>query len=337
MIFEKRQDYVADSTGNALGAVVTQELTRENPIESIIVRLNFTSTGAIHTATADGLLGLLKRVRLTVSDGARTRIPVDISGRALIERAQQATGFLTRGTIAATGATAATAYEIVYPIHFALPNLSDPVRSCLLLPAPRYNQNPVLELTLASVADVDAGTPTFAISGGVSVSITVNRRVVSRLNWPFYDTELAESVVFYAATGRHRYELQIPGAYTSLDLRMYSTAAARANVITAGGGISLELLNVLVRRFRTQDIIAENDLSVDSATAFAGLATLDFLADSLGDASELGSVLDVNVGAGSGSRAALIQDITGGAAVKISYVSHRIFGDLAALKAPVSK
>lgn len=340
MIFAKKQDYVPDAAGLALGAVRAQELTREQPIESIFIRLSFTSTGAIATPTADGLLGLLRRVRLTVSDGARTRIPVDVSGRALIENAALLTGFMTRGTAAAKDAVAAAAYEIVYPIFFGLPNLADPVRSTLLLPAPRFNQNPVLELTLANQAEVDGdAAPTFAIAAGVTVSITVNRRVVNRLDWPFYDTELAETEVAYAATGRQRYELQIPGSYSLVALRTYTSAAARGNVITAGGEISLEMLNTLVRRFRPQDVAAENDLSVNAVAplGFAGLFALDFCTDSMGDASELGSLFDVNIGAGSGSRAALIQDITGGAGVMIRYLTHRIFGDLAALKSPASK
>lgn len=337
MIFQKRQDRLATVTAQPLEAVITREITREFPIESIFIRLSGTVTTKIKTATAETLLSLLSRVRLTVSDGARTRTPVDLSGAALVELCQLWTGFLGRNAAASIDAgTNGGAFEIVYPIFFGLPNVSDPIKSALMLPAPRYNSNPVLEITLAKQSDIDSGGD-LAIAAGINVDVQVNRRVVTNVKFPFFDTELAEIEQAYASTGRQRYELQLPGSYTMLALRMFTSATTRGDITAAGGVCSLELLNVLIRRFTPADLVAENDLSQSNAIKFDGLAALDFVTDGMNDASELGSVFDVNVGAGSGSRAALVWDVTGGAGVKCRYLTHRIFGDIASLKAPVSR
>lgn len=340
MLFQKRQDFLPQTTGVLIGGVVTKELTREFHIESIFIKLVAVVNGAIATATADGLLGLLKRVQLQISDGSRTRNVVDISGRALIEYAYLAIGVLDRGTWAAKDQTATATYTITYPIFFALPQISDPIGSAFLLPAPRFNQNPVLTMTIANQADVDAhATPTFTFSS-LTIDVIVNRRQVNIVDFPTLDHEFAEASVAYSATlVSQLYELQVPGSYTMVALRAYTSATARGDVMIAGGEFKLQLLGNVIRRFQLANIQIENDYSVAPQAAtgagsfFTGLYALDFLTDRIGqDAGELGSVLDANVLAGLGARLQLLQDITGGSAVQIKYLTHRVFGDLSQLK-----
>lgn len=340
MLFQKRQDFVAQRTGVLIGAVLTQELTREFHCESIFIKLTAIVNGAIATATADGLLGLLKRVQLQISDGSRTRNFVDCSGRALIEYAYLALGVLDRGTWAAKDQTATATYTITYPIFAALPQISDPIGSAFLLPFPRFNSNPVLTLTIASQADIDsAATPTFTFSS-LTVDILVNRRQVNIVDFPTLDHEFAESTVAYTASSAAQlYELQVPGSYTMIAMRAYTSATARGDVSTTGGEFKLQLLGNVIRRFHLLDIQQENDYSVAPQAAtgagsfFTGLYALDFLTDRLGqDAGELGSVLDANVLAGVGARIQLLQDIAGAANVQIKYLTHRVFGDLSQLK-----
>lgn len=343
MLFQKRQDFIAQRTGLVVGQAFTQEITREFHIESIFIRLTAVVNGAIATATADGLLGLLKRVQFQISDGSKTRNVIDCSGRALIERAYLDIGVLDRNTQIAKDQTAAATYTITYPIFFASPKISDPVGSAFLLPAPRFNQNPILSLTIASQADVDGhATPTFTMSS-LACDILVNKRQVNVVNFPTVDHELIETTVAYASSAASQlYELQVPGSYLSLALRGYTSATARGDVSTAGGEFKLQVLGNVIRRFKLLDVQTENDFSVmpQAATGagsfFTGLYDLDFLTDRVGqDAGELGSVLDANVLAGLGARLQLLQDIAGGANVQVKYLAHRAFGDLSALKLAV--
>lgn len=340
MLFQKKTDFLPSVTSAVLGGVYTKEITREFDIESIYIKITAVSSGNIATATADGLLGLLKTVQLSVSDGSRTRNVVNCSGRGLLELANQYLGGLDRNTWAAKDVTSTSGntYVLTYPIFCSHPQIMDPVGSTMLLPAPRYNQNPVLTLTLASQADVDSnGTPTFACSS-ITIDVIVNRRVRTILDLPVYDWELVELTQAYGSTGnRQLYELQVPGFYTGILMRAYTSATARGDVSVTGGVFSLELLGNVIRRFRLADVQIENDMSIFAQAAtgagsyFTGAYYLDFLTDKLGqDVSDLGSVLDANVAAGSGARLQLLQDITGGAGVQIKYLSHRILGDISA-------
>lgn len=338
MLFPKRQDFIAPVTGIALGTTRTQELTREFMIESILIKLSFTQTAVMATANPDKLQNVLKRVTLNVADGARTRTPVDMSGPALLELARQWMGQMDRSTAAAVNTNTNAAYVLYYPIFFSHPQLLDPIGSSLLLPVTRFNSNPVLTMYFATQADMDTnGTPTFAIAAGITVEVIVNRRQVNIKDWPTFDTELTEYSVNYASTGNaQRYELQTPGSYSGILMRGYTSTTARGDISSANGEWKVDLLGTNIRRFKLPQLEAENDMSTGVNTGsqlFTGSYYLDFLSDKTGEGvNDLGSVLDTNVLVASGARAGITGDITGGAGVQMKYCTHRIFGDLSALK-----
>lgn len=338
MLFPKRQDFSAIQSGITLGQTVRFEITREFHIEAIYLVVKPTVSGAMATANADALQNIINRVQVQVSDGAQNRNVVDVSGPALLELATQWIGGLDRNTAALVGTNGTGAKTLVYPIFFAHPQLSDPIGSVLLLPAPRFNSNPVVTVLMSTQAQMDThATPTFAISA-CTMQLVVIRRQVNRPKFPTFNTELAELQVSYASTGNAQlYELQIPGSYTGILFRDYTSATARGSIQTAGGENRLQLLGTVLRRFDMDHLQNENDLSVRLYPAtwnnFSGSFYLDFLSDKNGEvAGDLGSVLDANILQASGSRLQLLQDITGGAAVVRKFVTHRIFGNLKDLK-----
>jgi hypothetical protein len=339
MIFPKRQDFTSTQTGLALGQTIRFELTREFHIEAIFLYVIATPSAAMATANADNLQAIVNRVQVQVSDGAQNRNVVDCSGPALLELALQWQGGLDRNTAANVGTNPSSgAKTLIYPIWFAHPQLADPVGSVLLLPAPRFNSNPVVSVTFATQAQMDTNaTPTFAVSA-LTAKLIIIRRQVNRPKFPIFNTELAELSVTYATTGNAQlYELQIPGSYTGILLRDFTALTTRGSIQTAGGENRLQLLGTVIRRFDTQDLTAENDLSLRLYPAtwnqINGSFYLDFLSDKVGEVSgDLGSVLDANILQASGSRLQLLQDITGGTNVVRKYVTHRIFGNLKDLK-----
>lgn len=347
MIFQKRQDFLPSSTGNALGSSVRFELTREFHIEALYIRLTLTPTAVMATANADGIYNLLKRVTLKVSDGARTRSVVDATGRGLIEFARQITGGSAGGydyTVASNGTSAIT---LVYPIFFAHPQVADPIGSAFLLPAPRFNNNPELLLQFASQADMDVnGAPTFAVAAGITAQVIVVRREVNDPSFTTYDTELSEISYPFTSSGTNQLtELQVPGSYTGMLMRCFTSTSALGDISTSGGEFKLQALGNVLRRFQLAHIIEENDLSkfrpfsASAASAASvtyqtsGIYFLDFLTDRVGESvAELGSVLDTNYLMATGARLQLIGDIDGGSNKKINILSHRIFGVLDRLK-----
>lgn len=339
MLFQKRQDFSTTKTGIALGDTITFEITREFHVESIDLVVVVTPSAAMATANADNLQNIVKRVQLSISDGARTRNVIDVTGAGLMEYALQTIGGLDRNTAANVGTNPSSgAKTLVYPIMCAHPQLDDPVGSTFLLPFPRYNSNPVLSVTFATQGQMDTNaTPTFAVSA-LTCYLIIRRRQVNRANWPTLDWELAEVSASYPNTGNSQlYELQIPGSYTGILLRDYQGLSTRASIETSGGENKLQLLGTVLRRFKVADLQYENDRSVRLYPAtwnnIAASYYLDFLSDKTGESSpDLGSVLDANILAASGARLQLLQDITGGTNYSRSYLTHRVFGNLTALK-----
>jgi hypothetical protein len=339
MLFPKRQDYSPIQSGLALGSTIRFEVTREFHIEALFLRIIATPSAAMATANADALQAIVNRIQVQVSDGSQNRNVVDASGPAILELASQWQGGLDRDTAANVGTNpSATARTLIYPIWFAHPQLSDPIGSVLLLPAPRFNSNPVVTVTFATQAQMDTNaTPTFAVSA-LTAQLIIVRRQVNRPKFPIFNSEISEIAVSYASTGNAQlYELQIPGSYTGILLRDFASLTSRASIQTAGGENRLQLLGTVIRRFQAQDLQFENDYSVKLYPAtwnnFAGAFYMDFLSDKVGEvAADLGSVLDANILQASGSRLQLLQDITGGTNVQRKYVTHRIFGNLKNMK-----
>lgn len=338
MLFQKRTDYSATQTGLALGQTITFPITREFHVEKITLVVSVTPTAAQATANADGLNAIVNKMQLSVSDGARTRNVVDVSGPGLLEYNWNVAG-LDRDTRTNFQTNPAAGAKILrYEIHCSHPQVEDPVGSTMLLPFPRYNSNPVLSVTFATQAQMDTNVaPTFAV-GALTAKIIVHRRQVNRANWPTVDWELTENSVGYATTGNSQlYELQIPGSYTGILLRDYQGLATRGFLETTGGENKLQLLGTVIRRFNCADVLAENDVSAALSPATwtnpTACAYLDFVSDKSGETgADLGSVLDANILAASGARLQLLQDITGGTNYMRKYVTHRVFGNLSALK-----
>lgn len=339
MIFQKRQDFTATKSSISLGDKITFEITREFHVESIDLVVTVTPSAAMATANADNLQNIVNRVQLSISDGARTRNVVDCSGSGLIEYGMQVAGGLDRDTAANIGTNPSSGAKVlVYPIFCSHPQLDDPVGSVFLLPFPRYNSNPILTVQFSTQAQMDTNaTPTFAVSA-LTAYLVIRRRQVNRANWPTLDWELAELSASYPNTGNSQlYELQIPGSYTGILMRDYQGLSTRGFLETSGGQNTLQLLGTVIRRFQMAQIQRENDRSVNLYPAtwnnITGTAYLDFLSDKTGESSpDLGSVLDANILSASGARLQLLQDITGGSNYSRRYLTHRVFGNLTALK-----
>lgn len=158
MLFRKRVDYLP-AQPVTLGGTLRWEIPRDFHIDAIYIRLQLTTTvGTPTTKLVDGVLGILKKVQLQVSDGARTRNVVDMSGMALLEYSRMILGCLQL-SVAESNAfpVAGLTCDFQVPIFFAHPQIADPLSSMFLLPAPRYNSNPVLTCQIVSSAEWSTG------------------------------------------------------------------------------------------------------------------------------------------------------------------------------------
>lgn len=343
MLFFRRLSLGKLYTGNALGASVSWEITRDFFLDNVIVELSGTVSTAAATPTADGILGLAKRLQLSIADGATNRNQTDASGVGLIQSAFNDLAGIDQGTLNTfLRGNVTGSFLIRVPLLFLCPQLKDPAASAFMLPLPRYNTNPTLTLTLASQADMDSNaTPTFAIAGGINARLIINKRQVDDVNFPTWEHEFIEASKTYPTTEPQAlYNLQVPGTYFAFGMRGYTSLNSWGDISSAGGLVNLSMLGSNLINCRFADLQYINQLSVQdnwSATTlpaqtnglFPGLAVIDFLSDSWGgDVSEVNSALNSNILAGSGSNVELKQDVTGGANVRQSYFWRRIFGNL---------
>jgi hypothetical protein len=324
MLFPKRTDYKVASTGWAHSTNYQVPLSREFWLESIQIGFHWLSTTVtMGTELADGILGLLKRVRLSVSDASGNRKVVDTTGPALLEYQQHTIGSCDRnaprhrvGTVIATtsarGIVASPAvvttnqYQLWYTIPFRHPQLQDPHGAATMLPLPRLSSDPVLEIETAALTDIASGSSgIFATPGKLIVKL--NRRDVLSPNFPYIPTELISyDKQWNSAGGKQDWEIPAIGTVTGILIQDYNGTTSRAPVM-AGSIVpvaeqedwSLEYLSSVIRRETLASIKAENDVTNDiySATWNNQEASyyMDFLSDYAGtDAFNLGSALDLN-------------------------------------------
>jgi hypothetical protein len=356
MLFPLRQQQalpVGQATGIPLGGQAVFNLTRDFFLDSLMLEVSGTVTTPATTASADGILGLVKNVQLQIADGSSNRTQTNASGLSLIQKGFQLTGAIDQSTLTAMlVGTGNGSFLLRIPLFFKSPKISDPIGSAFLLPLPRYNANPVLQVTFSGQSGVDqAVSPAFAISAGISARLLINKRQVDNVQFPTIDTEFVEQQVTYAASGQQQlFEAQVPGSYLFIGMRGYTGATPAqswADPTDSGtapsGNVTLQILGNVLRNSRWSDIQYMNQLAAQdnwNAVAtrsnpnglFTGLAFYNFLHDGFGlEVGELGSVVNTNLLAGAGTRLQILTDIATGGNI-VTYFWDRVFGDLSPLQ-----
>lgn len=348
MLFPLRQNYVNNFSGTAaLAGTQTIEITRDFFLDSLMLFVPITTTLTVADLTAGGLLNVVKRLQLQVADGQSNRLTVDVSGYGALRYAGQVLNGLDAQTLGATtpllktgsNLTART-FLLCYPLTFKHPQISDPIGSAFMLPLPRYNANPVLTVQYGALSDISSNSADTVTIG--SPYVITNKRQVDNIQFPTWQIELIENLQSYASTGANQmFELQVPGSYSFFQIFGQNSSGV-ATDLSGGVPYVLQYLGNTLRQFTFASVAAQNNYSQGNdgnftsaigsiGTYFPGVCSLDFLHDGFGmEVGELGSVLNANLLAGSGSRVQLLSNVASSGTA--SYLWHRIFGDLTPLK-----
>jgi len=312
--------------GTTLLAGTTKKivLDRTWPLEAILIFCDLTVDASIGgTLTADGMMGFLKTVNLTINDGVQPRTIVDASGVGLLEYASQ-TGInldsatlalISEHTKASPAVVASNVYRIAYFIPLVHPQITEPRRTQMLCDINNHPQDPVLTLTFSTTAEMQTTAQDLATAS--CEVVLVRRRMTAGLNKSILDGggyvpfDILESVYSIATgvTAEQRLALPIPGSYAGLMMRMYKGAnpIVRGDIsgnVTAGTETRwrLESGSVVLREWRTKHIKTINEMSrplnsdnltyapnigpvLASNTRYQdpGSFYLDFLSDAFGD------------------------------------------------------
>ena len=352
MLFPRREKVVQQYTGTAsLSNSIAFAITREFFLDSLLLVVPVTIGGTITSAltyTNGGIVSVVKRIQLSIADGTSNRNQTDCSGFGLVRRAARVMNGLDINTLSAlgpvlnaretasSGATAGT-YYVTYPLLFKHPQIEDPVGSIFMLPLPRYNTNPTLTVQFGALTDVISTNHGATVTVGTPYIVQIQRQV-NNITFPSVETEVREISQVIAATGANQYfNLDIPGSYTALDIFSVNSSGVAADLSNAPW--QLQFLGQQIRQFNLFDIKTQeqysmgNDSYFENALVatdyFPGLYHLDFIHDGFGmEAAELGSLLNVNVLAGSGAQLQLNMSL--GSTGTVNIVAERFFGDLSA-------
>lgn len=336
MIFQKRKDFSQQfSPAPALGGLTQIAISREFHIESLVLIVPVTFAGSAgsgtSTAIGNGLLDIVKRLTLTIQDGSQNRNVFDVTGAGAIQDAATLANSLDSGTNAArnmgNNVAADGTYLIRIPLCACNPSFADPLFSRFLLPAPRYQANPVLNVTLASTAQITSdATATLTLGAPV---LEINRRFVNVQGFVPFDFDVIETRNTFAGGGQQIVEIPTPGSYSSLMILNDPDAPAHADLL-GGGEARIQMLGQTIQRWTEPTLLSETD-SRTTFTPFRGLRMLDFVGDGKGQVASLDGALNTNALQLTGARMQVIQAIAGPCAQ--NFLARRIFGDIRDLRA----
>lgn len=341
-LFQQLIDTLPTQSGVVLGQKVRFVLPRDFPYEGFIIVVEPTVSGAAATIAPEGAFSLVQNVRLTANDGGQNRDLVNADSMSIVQRHLANNSNLDTETLLTFGnAFSTTTAKVLRVPHFFAPNtLEDPARSLFLQNFPRFNNDPILEITIGTQAQVDTNaTPTFAISA-CTVRVIILRRFVTSDKWNFLKTDfITQEQAYTLNAAAQRYNIPIPGWHFSLGMRMYSSATALGDISQTAGVFKIQALNTTERTMMATDIRALNQLSISSDVTAAGVAGvqrvlqttstfIDYLSDLTGaSVTNLDTLLNSNPFAALGTVPQVIADINGGTGKKIVFMHDRCYGD----------
>lgn len=326
-----------------LGQTLRFVMPRDFAREGFVIVAKPTVSAVAATIAPEGAYSLIKRVRLTANDGGQNRDLVNADALSIVQRHLSYNNNLDSASLStvSNAYSSATAKVLRVPHFFPPGEIEDPARSMFLANFPRFNNDPILEVTIGSQADVDVhATPTFAISA-MSVYVVDLKRYVTSDNWSFLKTDFITSEQAYTQNqAAQRYNMPIPGWHFACGMRPYSSATALGDISQTDGVFKIQSLNVVERVLQTADLVALNQISSPSdltaatnGTQRALLGTsqwFDWMTDLTGaSVTNLDTLMNSNPFVALGNAPQVIGDINGGTGKKIVFMHDRCYGDTA--------
>lgn len=267
------------ATNTVMGTTQRVTLDRTWPIEEIVLFVSMTvgataisfndfMTGPVG---CDGILGVIKRVNLTVNDpiAGRPRTVVDYSGIGLLEYGALVGLNLGRSTLdlarywqlgqvnpgGMIPANSVLRYEIRIPLVHPL--AAEPLRTRMLLPVHLYQQDPVLTIDFANNATGTAGSVmgdlgignASGVLAACNVEIGLVRRSISAdvdaqilKTGGYIETDLLELQTSFGAgtSGEQRIPLNLPGFYMNVCNRQYLGGTLYTREVLDQAGTALQ-------------------------------------------------------------------------------------------------
>lgn len=345
-MFVVNEPKLSPGTNLLLGTPVKVSLDNTWPIEEILVFVNVTCGATGPTLTgADNLLGIVKKIGLSINDNNQPRSIVDFTGVGMLEYVQHAGMTLDSATLNAVGLCQGASiannlnFRICYRIPLVHPAIGEPLRSRMLLPVHTWNQQPVLTLEFEQAANMYSAGSVSAVSAEVvlirrNMNAADTAAIFSSGGFLSFDLIETAAAIPVGQAGDVRIAVNGPGSYLNLLMRQYKggatiTRAELDETTTVGSETKwrLESGGVAEHEWRWKHLKAINDFSqaqnsanqtyspviggtIAANTSYSPSVStmLDFLDDGIpGDGvTELGSVLDVNTPLRSGLKMEIV-------------------------------
>lgn len=260
----------------------------------------------------------------------------DVSQQAIVQGTTAddvAMLFADRPKVAAVLMERALSFTLRYPLYFGHPQVQEPTTAAFYVPMPVFGQDGVLEVEFGKLAEI-ATLGTGVASIIITPIVIINQRACPS-SMPHYRHELNEYEENYTATGQKEFKLNALGSYTGILAAYFNDSWVETDPCANGGLLELVIGSTSIAKARPKDFISENSRSKATGRGVFETASpfLDFLTDGFAPVAGLNSVLDANPANVGGARFSLLTTIdTLSTSVKARYLTHRVYGDLKALK-----
>src|SRR5271154_4711454 len=81
------------------GGQTSFQIPRDFFLDSLMIEISGTVSTAAATASADGILGVVKNIQLQIADGSSNRVHTNVSGVSAIQKAFLLTGSIDQSTL----------------------------------------------------------------------------------------------------------------------------------------------------------------------------------------------------------------------------------------------
>ena len=286
---------------------ITVPLPRAWPIEyvDVICTVVVTAGAPLGAAITHGLINLLRRAKVEVTDDSGPRTVMNVTGPGVLQLNVNEGTNLDRGTWSAIADSrqalvpGTAVYQITYRLNFVHPAIVGALRPRMLLPVHLHPQDPILTLDFEAAANIHTTANPFSAA---TVEVVIHQREIPRnfamainkdsggnpLRW-FLRSDVVETqnAIANGTTGEQRFTIPAPGQYSGLAIYHIQGGAALALAdisqavrSTAGAGAgaetkwTLESGGNVIHAFRMKHARVDNDFTRANLELKRGLSHL---------------------------------------------------------------
>ena len=243
-----------------------------------MVEVLFKTAGTAPSVTVDGFFNIFSEARLRVNDVLGSRNLIQCPSSQLIQFNRDQGNAIDRHSLAGNRPQVADKkYRMFVPIWIRHPAVAEPVGNLLALPLDQLNEDPILELDVASNLECAGTNPSVSLE--YIRAVLIYREIDPAVK--YMPTELVTSKWTLPGSGRQSFELSNGGFLSSVTLDTYTTFPGTRAVLWSSFDheIQIDSGSTALRRYYPDILDSMNDTVIGNqmfgGTWFSASALID--------------------------------------------------------------